>query len=185
MTDRAKSAFVIRDATAADIEVLVELAQNTFRDAYRHIDDPDDIEEYVTTEFTPGAFASILSDRDSILLVALQAQRHVGYVHIRLSSAPSCVTGPAPIELVRIYLRQETIGQGYGGLLMQAVHAQARRLGCATIWLGVYERNQRALDFYRRWGFVDVGTKDFRYAGKIYADPIMAAPVRPDARVAS
>jgi diamine N-acetyltransferase len=185
MEEHPESAFVIRHATSADLAALVELARNTFRDAYRHIDDPDDIEEYVASEFTPAAFTSILADRDSILLVAHHAQHHVGYVHIKCSGAPPCVTGPAPIELARIYLRQEKIGLGYGALLMQTVHAEARRLGCATIWLGVYERNQRARNFYKRWGFVDVGTKDFRFAGKIYADPIMAAPVPPDARVTS
>lgn len=83
------------------------------------------------------------------------------------------------MELARLYLRQSVIGKGYGKALMQAVHAVARRARCQTVWLGVYDRNAHARNFYMRWGFVDVGTKDFLFGGKLYADPIMAAPVPP------
>ena len=128
-----------------------------------------------------AAFASILSDRSSVVLVALSGQgEYVGYTHVAHSVPPSCVLGPAPIELARLYLRQSVVGRGYGAALMEAVHAVARRANCKTIWLGVYHRNEHARTFYKRWGFVDVGTKDFVFGGQIYADPVMAASV-PDA----
>jgi hypothetical protein len=99
-----EAAFAIRYATSDDIDAVVELAQSTFRDAYRLLDDPDDIEAHVVTEFTPSRFASMLADPTSILFVALEQQRYVGYVHVKRSAAPPCVTGPSPIELAQIYL---------------------------------------------------------------------------------
>ena len=169
---------ILRPARPDDVDTLVELASTTFRDAYSPTDDPDDISDYVTRTFTPTFFASILADKYSTLLALVAADHLIGYVQTRMSDPPDCVTGPSPIELARVYLRQETIGKGYGAVLMFAVHAEARRRGCKTIWLGVYARNQRARDFYRRWGFVDVGTKEFLFGGRSYADPVMAAPVQ-------
>lgn len=60
---------------------------------------------------------------------------------------------------------------------MREIFAEARRRQGGTLWLAVYDRNVRAVEFYRRWGFRDVGKKDVVFAGKPYADPIMAAPV--------
>lgn len=170
--------LTIRPATFHDVPHLVELATNTFRDTYRLLDDPQDIEDYVAKAFTPESFAAIVQDPSSVLLVALCGEgQYVGYAHIAHTPPPPCVTGPAPVELSRIYLSESVIGKGYGAALMQAVHAVARRAGCQTVWLGVYDRNERARNFYTRWGFVDVGTKDFLFGGKWYADPIMAAAV--------
>jgi diamine N-acetyltransferase len=170
--------LVIRQAVLTDVGPLVELATNTFRDAYSFLDDPADIEAYVAGAFTPEAFASIVHDRTSVLLVALTGSgEYIGYTHIARSAPPSCVVGPAPIELARLYLRQGVVGRGYGAALMEAVHAVARQANCKTIWLGVYYRNEHARNFYKRWGFVDVGTKDFVFGGQIYADPVMSASV--------
>jgi len=82
-----------------------------------------------------------------------------------------------PIELARLYLDESVIGQGLGGRMMRAAQAEARRQGARTLWLSVYDRNLRAVDFYKRCGFVDVGGKEFFFGGKIYVDPVMAAPV--------
>lgn len=177
--------LIIRNATHEDIGSLVELAASAFRDTYLLLDDPVDIEEYVTAKFTPAIFASILQDDLSTLLVAVDSEQYVGYAHIILSAPPPCVTGPSPIELARLYLRQSVIGKGYGAALMRAVHRVAVQRRCLTIWLGVYGRNERARDFYRRWDFVDVGTKAFVFGGCSYDDPVMAASVQNDADTAS
>ena len=168
--------LVIRRATPDDVPALAELAANAFRDTYRELDDAADIEDHVTTQLTPAVFARHLEDPASTLLVALDPD-YVGYAHVKLSDAPPCVSGPAPLELARLYLRQNSIGRGLGAALMRAVFDEARRLQRETIWLGVYERNLHAREFYRRWGFADVGTKEFLFGGRRYDDPVMAARV--------
>lgn len=172
--------ITIRPATLQDVEPLVELASNAFRDAYRLLDDPAELDAYVAEAFTPETFTAIVQDPASVLLVALAEDgsgQYVGYAHVAHSEPPPCVTGEAPVELARLYLRQGVVGKGYGAALMHAVHAVARKAGCKTIWLGVYDRNEVARTFYKRWGFVDVGTKDFMFGGVAYADPVMAAAV--------
>jgi ribosomal protein S18 acetylase RimI-like enzyme len=60
---------------------------------------------------------------------------------------------------------------------MLAARTVARARQCKTIWLGVYDRNVRALEFYRKFGFTQVGGKEFTFGGRIYIDPIMSASV--------
>jgi len=168
----------IRIATGDDIDGLVELAAATFRETYSSTDDATEIEEYIGREFTPQTLTTILNDPASIVLVALGDRRLLGYAHLKESPPPPCVTGATPIELARLYLRSETIGQGHGAALMKSVLSMARLRNRKTLWLVVYSRNEHARTFYRRFGFVDVGIKDFYFGGRSYPDPVMAMAVR-------
>lgn len=169
----------IRTATLADAERLAGFARDAFRDTYRDIDDADDIERYVAEHFTPQRVAEQIGDPASTMLLAWRGETLTGYAQVLQSPAPPCVTGPAPVELARLYLAQDAIGLGLGARLMRAVQARVRELGGRTVWLGVYDRNQRAIAFYRKFGFVDVGGKEFLFAGRVVIDPVMAAPLPP------
>lgn len=173
--------FAIRQATADDVAALVALAQNAFRDTYRGIDDAQAIEDYVSAELTAPYFRSHTDNRDSRLLVVERGRELIGYALVARSPAPPCVGAAPSVELVRLYLRRDVQGKGIGAALMHAVHAAARGFGAAAIWLGVYDRNLRARDFYGRWGFVDVGTKDFSFGGQLYADPVMRCNIATEA----
>ena len=56
---------------------------------------------------------------------------------------------------------------------MRAVLAEAEAAGTATVWLGVWERNPRAIAFYHKWGFVDVGTQKFHLGADVQTDRLM------------
>ncbi|HEX3122359.1 MAG TPA: GNAT family N-acetyltransferase [Rhodanobacteraceae bacterium] len=169
--------LILRSAARSDVADLVDMAAEAFRDTYREIVDPRDMEDYVTTALTADYFLPHVEDPSSSLLLAMAGARLVGYALVTRSTPPTCVNRYSPVELARIYLRREAIGQGYGAALMRAVQSEARRLRADGIWLGVYDRNTRARAFYRRWGFIDVGIQQFMLGDKIYADPIMCAPV--------
>ena len=60
---------------------------------------------------------------------------------------------------------------------MRASLDAARSAGHRTIWLGVWERNARAISFYERWVFEKVGDHVFRLGSDDQTDLIMARPV--------
>jgi ribosomal protein S18 acetylase RimI-like enzyme len=84
------------------------------------------------------------------------------------------VGGPDPIELVRIYVDPRAIGTGLGARLMSASLDEAAAQGAQTIWLGVWEKNIRAIRFYERWGFTKVGEKTFVLGSDPQTDHVMA-----------
>jgi len=173
----APSSLAVSKAASRDASLLASFAATAFRDTYRELDDAEEIEAYVREHFTPDLVRSQIDDPRSVVLLAHLNQELVGYAHVKQSAAPPCVSGPDPVELVRLYLSQGMAGKGHGAQLMLTVHAHARELKCRTIWLGVYDRNVRAVAFYEKFGFVRVGGKEFLFGGRVYIDPIMAAPV--------
>ena len=170
--------LTIRQATPEDAALLASFATQAFTDTYRGLDDPQEIADYVAEHFTPEVVAGVIEDPACSTLLAWVGEQLAGYAVVRAEPAPGCVAGPAPLQLWRLYLGEGFIGQGLGARLMAAVHAEARRRGAQTLWLGVYDRNVRAVAFYQRFGFVQVGGKEFLFGGRTYFDPIYAAPVR-------
>lgn len=166
----------LRPARADDAPYLARFAAQAFTDTYRGLDDDQDIADYCAEHFTPDVMAAVIADPACTTMLAWVGDALAGYAIVRDKPAPPCVTGPA-VQLWRLYLDQAFIGQRLGARLMQAAQAEARRRGAETLWLGVYDRNVRAVDFYRRFGFVQVGTSEFLFGGRIYADPIYAAAV--------
>ncbi len=167
----------LRLADEHDAPALASFAAQAFADTYRGLDEPQDIADYVAEHFAVDAFERVLRDPACTTLLAEATEGLAGYAQLRQGPPPDCVAGPDPIELARLYLAARSIGRGLGAWLMHEVHAQARRLGARTIWLGVYDRNLRAVRFYERSGFRCVGGKAFAFGGRLYTDPVYAAPV--------
>ncbi len=92
---------------------------------------------------------------------------------LRKGPVPEQVTGERPIELVRLYVSHESLGSGVGAALMQACIDEAKRGGHQTLWLGVWERNNRAQAFYRKWNFREVGTHPFQLGDDPQTDLLM------------
>ena len=77
------------------------------------------------------------------------------------------------VELARFYVRRVHHGRGVAQTLMDAVTAHARALGATQLWLGVWERNARAIAFYRKCGFVQCGTQPFLLGSDLQTDWVM------------
>lgn len=168
----------IRHAAADDAAALAAFAAQAFTDTYLGLDDPREIADYVAEHFQPEVMAGVIRDPACSTLLVWVGEQLAGYAILREAPPPSCVMAPAPLQLWRLYLGQRFIGQGLGARLMAEVHAQAWRRGARTLWLGVYDRNVRAVEFYRRFGFIQVGTSQFLFGGRLYADPIYAATLK-------
>lgn len=151
----------IRRATAADAAALAELAARTFRDTFVADNRPEDLVLHLATAYGPVQQARELADPTIHTLVADDAGTLVAFAQLRTGHAPTCVTGPAPIELWRFYVAADWHGRGLAHSLMAQVIDAARTAGAATLWLGVWERNPRAIAFYHKAGYVDVGAHVF------------------------
>lgn len=166
----------LRPARADDAATLAAFAAQAFTDTYRDLDDAQDIADYCAEHFQPDVMAGVIADPACTTTLAWVGEQLAGYAIVRSKTPPDCVSGPA-VQLWRLYLGQGFIGQKLGARLMQAAQAQARQRGARTLWLGVYDRNVRAVEFYRRFGFAQVGVSEFLFGGRIYTDPIYAAAV--------
>jgi GNAT superfamily N-acetyltransferase len=171
------TAPLIRPATLADVDVLCRLGAATFRETYRTISDPREVDEYADEHFTPDRVQGWFRRPCARTLLASVAGEPVGYAHVRSAKVPDCVADRKAVELSRLYLLASAQGTGLGGALIAAAIAEAAELGGRTVWLGAYDRNAKALAFYARRGFVRAGTHEFEFGGRIHHDPVLTRPV--------
>jgi ribosomal protein S18 acetylase RimI-like enzyme len=90
-----------------------------------------------------------------------------------MGTTPKELKGARAIEIHRIYVLQEMIGQGIGKALMERSLALAQLNNYEVIWLGVWEKNTRAIQFYKKWGFKKFSSYIFRLGTEDQTDYLM------------
>jgi diamine N-acetyltransferase len=173
---RDPAGVAVRLAAPEDAAMLANLGARAFAGAFAADNTPEDMEAYLREHFSTEAVAAEFADPLAVFLVAEIEGAPVGYAKLLADAdaTPDCVHSRDPIELVRLYALQEWLGAGIGAALMRASLDTARARGNGSIWLGVWERNTRAIAFYRKWGFEDVGTKTFVLGSDTQTDRVMA-----------
>jgi ribosomal protein S18 acetylase RimI-like enzyme len=171
---------VIRPATLSDAATLATFAAEAFTDTFAADNTPEDMAAYLSGAFGERQQRAELAEPANLVLLAERAGELAGYAMLRDGALPGSTTSvdlADAMEIARLYAGRRWIGTGVGAALMQGCLdlATARQRG--WIWLGVWERNVRAIGFYARWGFTDVGSQSFQLGADRQTDRIMARRV--------
>ena len=167
------STLYIRRARIEDANLLAELGAQTFAETFTEDNTPEDMAAYLAASFSLEKLTAELTDPLSIFFIAEVDGHAGGYAKLHSGKALDGVEGQKPIELVRLYVSRKWLGRGVGQALMQRCVNEARGKGFQTIWLGVWERNDRALAFYRKWNFREVGEHIFQLGSDPQRDILM------------
>ena len=165
--------ITIRRGMPADARRLADLAASTFRDAFAAENRPEDMALHVSRAYGVSQQEAELADPEIITLLAEVDGQPAGYAQLRAHEVPDCVSGVTPLELWRFYVAAPWHGRGIAHALMKSVEMEARGKGAHALWLGVWERNERAKSFYRKCGFADVGSQVFVLGTDAQTDRIM------------
>jgi len=166
---------VYRRAEPGDAGRLAQFATQAFTDTYAAFNTPENMAAYLGAAYGSAQQAKELSDASMRTVLAESAGRIVGYAQLRRGEAPPCVTQANPVEIYRFYVDRSAHGTGVAARLMNEAKLAALELGGQHIWLGVWERNARAIAFYRKSGFVDVGTQIFQLGGDPQTDRVLVS----------
>lgn len=177
MTPCATPPVTTRRATPADAALLAALAATTFSDTFGPDNTPVDMALYMAESFGEDRQRGELADSRHTVFFAERAGEAVGYTMLREGPAPDVIRDADSIEIARLYATKRLLGLGVGATLMQRCLDESAARGLSTIWLGVWEHNARAIAFYRRWGFADVGTTIFMLGHDRQTDRVMARRV--------
>jgi ribosomal protein S18 acetylase RimI-like enzyme len=168
---------VIRRGIAADAPALAAFAARTFADTFAADNTAEDLQAHLASSYGIRQQTAELADPDVVTLLADRDGALVAYAQVRRNAPPPCVTQGQAVELHRFYVDRAAHGRGVARQLMLAVHDAARELGGRHLWLGVWERNPRAIAFYAKSGFVDIGSHDFFVGADRQTDRVLVAPV--------
>jgi len=153
--------------------MLSELGARTFYETFAKDNTPENMDLHLKESFSPEIQFEELSAPNTIFLIVEAESIPLGYAQLLMDSRDESLTGSKPLEIRRIYVAQEYVGKGIGKELMKAAIDEARRRNCDCVWLGVWEKNQRAIDFYRKWGFHETGTHIFKVGEDPQTDFVM------------
>jgi ribosomal protein S18 acetylase RimI-like enzyme len=170
-----QSRIRIRRGLEPDAEALAAFAARTFADAFGADNRAEDVRAHLGSAYGTTEQTQELNDPSMATLLVHAGGTLVAYAQVRFKSPPPCVTHERPIELYRFYVDRSAHGTGIAQQLMAAAKAAAREFGGQHLWLSVWERNPRALSFYKKEDFVDVGSTDFYVGSDRQTDRVLLA----------
>jgi GNAT superfamily N-acetyltransferase len=177
VTGASATPYVLARPGPADASRLADLAATAFRETYLATNDPAAIEEYVARALTPQPFALALADRRCELHWVLLDADPVGYLKLNRAGAQTEPDLDDGLEVEQVYLLAAHQGHGLGRTLVELAVDAARRHGLGSVWLGVWEANEKAIGFYRNLGFVPFGEHTFRLGDEEQRDLLMRRTV--------
>lgn len=169
--------LLVRPATTADAAALTSLAVRTFRATYIPASAAPDVEEYIDAHFSPELQAAEIVDPSLTTLIGVEAGEPLAYAQLRWDVRSDGVVARHPVEVARFYVDAPLHGSGAAHTLMRAALDAAIARGADVAWLGVWERNARAVAFYGKWGFVPVGSQTFVMGTDPQRDHVLARPL--------
>lgn len=143
----------IRHTIASDVPALQRIAIATQVDTFGAFNSEANMNAYLSQAYNPDALQRELKEPGSHNYLAFVGKELAGFMRLRQSDEVAHLLGTHTIELQRLYVERRFHGQGIGAALMTEALAVATSGKFDWIWLGVWERNFKAQDFYARWGF--------------------------------
>lgn len=176
--------LVLRPLRPDEAPALARLAERLFRATYAPTHG-DWVDPYCAQAFAPGVQERELAEPGAAVLVVEHAGEPVAYAQLRRRPAPAGYEGLPAVEIARFYVDARWHGRGVAQRLMAAALAHAWGDGARVVWLQVAEYNDRALAFYRKVGYRDIGRVPFDFAGLVENDWLLAIEPAPDGAAAT
>ena len=167
----------IRTAVFNDIPMLVDFAWRSFYDTWNYMNTDEDLAMYRSQYFSDEIFTNEFQDHNISYYLAFENEMLVGYCKLRRNYAEGDLIYNRCIELQRMYVSHQTLRNGIGSLLMNHVIDIAFKENFEVMWLGVFEKNYRALAFYQKFGFEKYGSHDFVLGNDVTTDLLMMKPL--------
>jgi len=164
---------VIREATPQDSELLAQLSRQTFVETFADQNSEENMSEYLAKHCTAQALTDERNEPSAVFFIAEAMLEPVGFAKIRNVEIPKGLENIRAIEIHRLYILKKMIGQKIGQALMEECLKQARADHYQAIWLGVWERNERAIAFYKKFGFEVFGSHIFEVGHDPQTDLLM------------
>ncbi len=157
------SKLVVRAVIGNDILALQKISKNTFLETFASEESSSDIAQYVEESFSVASLSAELANPVSRFFFSEIENEVVGYLKVNLGSEQIEESLGQAVEIERLYVLSPYHGDNVGRLLFEKSVEIAKQHNASSLWLGVWEGNERALGFYHKNGFVEFDKRDFKF----------------------
>lgn len=165
--------ITIKEVAKAELLQLQEIGRQTFAETFSSENSEEDMAHYLQEKFSLEKLASEIADKNSDFYFALLDERVLGYLKVNFGPSQTEIKDENSLEIERIYVLRDFHGKKVGQLLYDKAINIAREKGVDYVWLGVWEENPRAINFYRKNGFVAFDKHIFKLGNDEQTDILM------------
>ena len=169
--------MTITRCTENEWKQLQEISRITFDETFRAQNKSENMEAYLSQAFTEEKIKNELSKENSQFFFIYAGDRRAGYLKINVGDAQTEEMGNEALEIERIYILKAFQSQGLGRVLFDKAMDIADEMQASKIWLGVWEKNDKAIAFYKNLGFSEHGSHSFYMGDEEQTDIIMMKPL--------
>jgi ribosomal protein S18 acetylase RimI-like enzyme len=163
----------IRKINIDHLSQLQKIGKTTFAETFAEHNTKEDLEKYLDESFSNEKLSSELNSPHSSFYFAEIDNNVVGYLKINFGASQTELKDNKAVEIERIYVLQAYHGKKIGQLLFNKAIEIAKEHKANYVWLGVWEENHRALQFYKKNGFVQFDTHIFKLGNDEQTDIMM------------
>lgn len=163
-----------KKCTVEDLQALQEISIETFKATFKDQNSPENMTSYLERAFNLEQLENELSTISSEFYLVYFNNEVVGYLKININDAQSEEMGHDSLEIERIYIKNKFQRHGLGKVLFNKALEVAKEHNKKKIWLGVWEKNENAISFYKKMGFIKIGTHSFFMGDEEQTDLIMS-----------
>ena len=164
----------VRRCGVEDADALAQVGAATFLESYAGWLPGRDILAHCRMQHTARAYADLLQQPETRAWIAEVKDAPVAYAVLTRPEMPADLVSDHDAELKRIYVFSRFHGSGMAEELLQAAVMDARERQCRRLLVGAHAENMRALRFYAKHGFTEIGRRSFRMGGTLYDDPVLS-----------
>lgn len=148
-----KETIIIKRVDEKDILKLQAISKKTFADTFSSSNTKEDMQKYLNESFSQDQLLKEISNQNSFFYFAMIDQEVVGYLKLNVAEAQTEIYDLSSLEIERIYVLDTFQGKKIGQFLFNKAVEKAKSLNLNVIWLGVWEENISAINFYLKNGF--------------------------------
>jgi diamine N-acetyltransferase len=163
----------ISKVTSSDITRLQTIGRQTFVETFADHNTVDDMQIYLDNNLSINKLTDELSDTNSEFYFALLDNKVIGYLKINYGQAQTEIKDKSSLEIERIYVLKDFYGKKVGQALYDKAINVATQKSMECVWLGVWEKNPRAINFYKKNGFVEFDKHVFKLGNDKQTDIMM------------
>mgnify|MGYP005828571397 FL=1 len=172
-SEKTKMAISIKECTLEDLLILQKISYETFNETFKDQNSPDNMNAYMERAFNLNQLEKELTNNSSEFCFIYFHNEIVGYLKVNTDGAQSEEMGDESLEIERIYIKNKFQKHGLGKHLLSKAMELAMEHNKQKIWLGVWEKNENAIAFYKKMGFVQTGAHSFYMGDEEQTDFIM------------
>jgi diamine N-acetyltransferase len=165
--------ITIDKVTLDHIGQLQDIGRRTFYETFSPDNTEVDMKKYLEEGFSIDKLTSELTAPDSEFYFAKNDEDVIGYLKLNFGQSQTELKDNHSAEIERIYVLKEFHGKNVGQLLYNKALQIAQQKKACYVWLGVWEKNQRAIQFYKKNGFTEFDTHTFKLGNDEQVDIMM------------